>query len=303
MPRDKFAPPHPFKSFEARDRYRAVYDADAKRWPIPSEERRVRTQDGETYVRISGPEEAPPLVLLPGGRTNSMCWVELIEALSRGFRTYAIDAIYDDGRSVSAKPMSKTEDATAWLDNLFDELGLGAGINLMGLSFGGWMTAEYLLHAPDRVAKAVWLAPAGVVAPLSGEFISRSLVCIIPADWSFRWFTGWVMPDLAAVNAETGFFDAAISEMALSEACFKFRPWPNGGPRAITDEELAGIAAPVLYLVGEHERVCKDVGAAIERVRSVAPQIEVEVLPGVGHDISLLKPAEVSACVLKFLEA
>ena len=48
----------------------------------------------------------------------------MIEALSQDFRIYAVDAIYDDGRSVNSRPVKTTEDATGWLDRLFEALGL-----------------------------------------------------------------------------------------------------------------------------------------------------------------------------------
>lgn len=60
---------HPFKSVAARDSYLAFYERHAAEWPVPSETRMVDTEDGQTFVRISGSAEAPPLVLLPAGRT------------------------------------------------------------------------------------------------------------------------------------------------------------------------------------------------------------------------------------------
>ena len=178
----KSGDPHPFRSAEARERYLAFYDEHAKSWPVASEARTVHTDDGDTFMLISGPVDAPPLVLLPAGRTNSLCWTPVIEALSESFRTYAVDAIYDDGRSMSSRPIKTTADATGWLDRLFDALELADGVNLMGVSFGGWLAAEYLLHAPERLAKVVWLSPAGVVLPMSGEFLARSMMCLVPSE-------------------------------------------------------------------------------------------------------------------------
>jgi hypothetical protein len=96
----------PFTSQQARDRYLAHYDAMEKSWPIESENRTVTTEHGTTFMRVSGPADAPPLVLLPGGQSTSLVWKRVIEPLSARFRTYALDSIYDEGRSVPASGRS-----------------------------------------------------------------------------------------------------------------------------------------------------------------------------------------------------
>lgn len=291
---------HPFRSPEARESYLAFYEKQAARWPVASETRFVSTDDGQTFLRVCGDADGPPLVLLPAGRTPSTCWIPLVEALSKEFRIYAVDAIYDDGLSVSSRPIKTIDDATGWLDRLFDALGLESGITLMGISFGGWLTAEYVLHAPQRLAKAAWLSPAGTVLPMSGEFIARSMVCLIPSERAFRWVTGWIMAD--AAKSEPEFFEDAVAEMALSEKCFKFRMWPGGGPRKLSDDELRGIEVPVLYLVGENERIC-DPAAAVERLSQVAPQIRTVTIPGAGHDAVWVQTEAVSQSVMRFLDS
>jgi pimeloyl-ACP methyl ester carboxylesterase len=290
---------HPFKSAEARERYLAFYaDAAARQWPLPSEERTVTTADGETFMRISGPADAPPLVLLPGGRTNSLCWAPIIEPLSQQYRTYALDAIYDDGRSVNATPMKTPDDVAGWLDRLFDALGFDGDVNLMGVSFGAWSSAEYALRHGDRLAKMVWLSPAGTVANISGKFVTFGMLCMIPSERSFGAFTRWIMP--YAAKDDPDFVSDAVTEMVVSEKCFKFRNWP-GGPRKLTDEELAGLDVPVLYMVGDHERVCAKPLEAVQRVRTVAPQIEVEVFPDAGHDLTWIHTDAVVSRTLAFL--
>lgn len=291
---------YPFKSVAARDTYLAFYERHAAEWPVPSESLTIETEDGSTFVRVSGPVDGPPLVLLPAGRTPSTCWIPLVESLSARFRTYAVDAIYDDGLSVSARPIKTTADAVGWLDRLFDGLGLTSGITLMGISFGGWLSAEYLLHAPERLERVALVSPAGVVLPMSAEFIARSMVCLIPSERAFRWVTKWIMADAAASDPE--FFEDAVAEMALSERCFKFRMWPGGGPRKLNDDELAGITVPVLYVVGENERIC-DPKAAAARLDEVAPQIEKSVIRGAGHDAVWVQTDAVRRAVLQFVEA
>lgn len=62
---------HPFRSAEAKTKYLAYYDEAVKQWSVQSEGRMVDTSYGQTAVRVSGAEDAPPLVLLPWAGT---CW-------------------------------------------------------------------------------------------------------------------------------------------------------------------------------------------------------------------------------------
>jgi pimeloyl-ACP methyl ester carboxylesterase len=150
----------PFISQQARDRYLDHYEAREKSWPVESENRTVTTDHGTTFLRVSGPAGAPPLVLLPGGQSTSLVWRRVIEPLSARFRTFALDSIFDQGRSVPSRPMRDVADLTAWLDGVLDALGLTDGINMAGISYGAYATAEYALHAPQRLRRIVWLSPS-----------------------------------------------------------------------------------------------------------------------------------------------
>ena len=78
--------------------------------------------------------------------------------------------------------------------------------------------------------------------------------------------------------------------------------WPGGGPRKLTDDELAGITVPMLYVVGENERIC-DPRAAVTRLDEVASQIEKSVIHGFGHDAVWVQTDAVRRAVLQFVEA
>ena len=62
----KYSPCHPFKSEEAKSEYFNFLEKKEKRWPVDSENHMVKISFGETFVRVSGPVNAPPFVLLPG---------------------------------------------------------------------------------------------------------------------------------------------------------------------------------------------------------------------------------------------
>lgn len=122
-------------------------------WPVPSTMRMVHTCYGETFVRISGPEGAMPMVLLSDLGGNSLHAIPIIEALSANYRTYAVDSVYDYGRSIPCRATDSIDDVINWLDELFDARFL-VDVNLVGISYGGWMAGQYALRRLDRLRAA-----------------------------------------------------------------------------------------------------------------------------------------------------
>jgi pimeloyl-ACP methyl ester carboxylesterase len=59
---------------------------------------------------------------------------------------------------------------------------------------------------------------------------------------------------------------------------------------------------PTLVLVGDHEKVYSPV-KAIARLKSVARQIQVEMVPGAGHDLTIVQAELVNRKILDFLGA
>lgn len=288
----------PFTSQQARDRYLAHYDALEKSWPIESENRTVATEHGTTFLRVSGPADASPLVLLPGGQSTSLVWRRMIEPLSAQFRTYALDSIYDLGRSVPARPMRNVADLTAWLDDVLDALGLTDGVNMAGISYGAYATAEYALHAPRRLRKIVWVAPVMVAAPLSQEFVERLRPCAGPGREPLEAFCRWVMPSLAALGGPD--LDRRVDEILLARECYGMMMPPVRG-LALPEEELASIGVPALYILGERDGATDNPREVLAHLAAVAPEIETMLVPEAGHDAVVAQPKLIADRMLEFL--
>jgi len=293
-------PYHPFRSAKAREQYLRLYDMRAKKWPVPSETRMVDTSYGHTFVRISGSAGAPPLVLMHGSSGNSLQWIPNIEALSGFFTTYAVDNIYDYGRSVYTRPIKSPDDFTHWLDELFRALEPGNAINLMGLSYGGWLTCHYALRFPKRLDKIVLLAPAFTVLPLRPAWFMRAVVGFLPHRTFARNFMYWLAEDLVRKD-EAGrmMAEEMADEAFLAMRCFK--PKLMVYPKVLKDKILQSISLPALYLVGENEKLYS-ARKAIQRLNEVAPRIKAEIIPGAGHDLTFVQADMVNRKVIKFLK-
>jgi pimeloyl-ACP methyl ester carboxylesterase len=289
---------HPFRSATAKKRYLALYDARAREWPVPSETRMIAGAFGYTLVRISGPADAPPLVLLHGISSNSLAWLPNIKALSAHHRVYAIDHVFDFGRSVYTRPLRNAADHLAWLDELFDSLGLATGVRLAGLSYGGWLAARYALHAPRRLARVVLLAPVCTVLPLATGWIARAVLCLLPHPWFTRSFLRWLLPNLAAQGGPPGStFTNVANEALLALRSFKSRRLVPAD--VFSDAELAAIKVPALFMVGVNEKIYSPLKAC-QRLNTVAPQIQTQVLADAGHDLSVVRADRVNAEILRF---
>jgi pimeloyl-ACP methyl ester carboxylesterase len=292
---------HPFKSPEAKEQFLKVYDQRGKNWPVPSTNRLIKIEYGPTFVRISGPETAPPLVLLHGAGGNSLMWIPNVKELSEKFRTYAVDMIDGGGRSVYTRPIQTADHLTEWLDQLFAALHLEDHINLAGLSYGGWVTCQYALRFPQRLSGIVMLAPAGAVLPFSKEWIQRAIRMIQPEKENIREFFFWLMEDTAKKDdLSRQMLDGFVEDAYLALQSFKSKPPVN--PVVLTDEQWQSMKVPALFLVGRNEKIYSPV-EAVERLNRVAPQIKTQIVPDAGHDLTIVQAKMVNQIILGFFRS
>lgn len=292
---------YPFKSVKAKEQYLDHYDKRAREWPVASESKVVQTSYGKTFIRISGPINSPSLVLLPSTSASSLIWMPNIKALSVHYRVYAVDNIYDFGRSVNTRNIKVSDDMMNWLDELFTTLELGDSINLMGLSFGGWLASQYTLAHPNRLNKVIWLAPAATLFEFPRDWAWRGILSALPHRYFMKKFmVEWLFEDLLKKNDESSLkqLDELVDDAMMGLKCFKFRMPVT--PSVLTDNELQGIKVPTLFLVGENEKLYP-AKKAVERLNTLAPQIQTEIIPDAGHDLTIVQAELVNKKVLDFL--
>lgn len=290
---------HPFKTQKAKEEYLKLYDDRAKKWPIPSTTKIVNTSYGKTFVRISGLHVGEPLVLMHGIGGNSLQWMSNIESLSKQYKVFAIDNINDNGRSIPTKNISSANDYISWLDELFDELGFKEGVNVVGLSYGGWIASQYVLRFPDRINKLVLLAPVGTVEQLSIGWIARAVLIALPFKLFSRKFVVWLAEDTLK-NRKNGnsLVEEHIDETFMAVRSFKRKRMVN--PTVLSDEELNNMEVPVLFIVGENEKIYSPRNV-IERLNRVAPKIKTKLIKNAGHDLAMAQPEIVNDSILAFL--
>jgi pimeloyl-ACP methyl ester carboxylesterase len=278
-----------------------MYEEREHLWPVKFEPITVNTSYGDTYVRMSGPTRGKPMVLLHGGGSNSLNWAANVTDFSAEYRVFAVDNIYDNGRSVYTRRIQTSYDFVTWLNELFDALGLADDIILVGLSYGGWIAGQYALTHQQRLEKLVLLAPIGTVSKISLSWIIRAVLCAIPHRVFTKRFMYWLLEDLVNKDEQSrAVVDEFVKEGYI--AIRSFAPKKLINPTVLSDGELQSIHVPLFILIGEHEKIYADsVNAVIQRLKNVVPSVHTAIIPNAGHDLTLVQTELVNEKILTFL--
>ncbi|HEX9185834.1 MAG TPA: alpha/beta hydrolase [Vicinamibacteria bacterium] len=264
----------------------------------------IDTPSARTFVRASGRPTDPPLVLLAGTRGTSLMWVHMIAALAARHRTYALDTVHDVGLSVPRRETWPPEALVGWLDEVFRVLVPEGPLDLMGMSYGGWLAGLYSLRFPERVRKVVLLAPGGIAVRFSLAFFVRVMMILairVPgaSEDTLRRVLRWVFEDAFRDEACRRYVEGDLAWMLGAGRYFVLprMVWPT----VLDDEAWRRWSVPGLFLVGEREKIYSPT-AALRRLRRVAPLVRAEIVPGAGHDLTVVQPHLVASRVLDFLD-
>lgn len=244
---------------------RAYYNGVLDRFPFGR--RYVETTFGQTFVLTAGQESSPPIILLHGSCSNSAFWFSEIMALANWFRVYAVDIIGEAGNSDEHRPDLVSDAFAHWMSDVLDALGLEKAV-LVGNSLGGWMALKFATAHPERVAKLILIASAGL-AQTRPEFLS-SVEQARRADGT--------APVNSAIIGEQSIPKEVLDFMNLIVANYD----PIENLPVFADELLRRLNMPVLFIDGEDD-VIIDAQRSAERLTSLVPSAVVRLLPGSGH--------------------
>ena len=281
-----------YKSPEAKARFMEIYDEKMKEWPVPYEDVFVDTSYGTVHVIVSGPENAPPVLLLHASGVAGWSWKYNVKDLSQNYRTYTIDLIGDVGKSefTDLKHILKTgQDQADLYAEITDKLGVEKAY-VVGASEGGFIGTNYALYHPERVEKLALLGPMGyagatqaVIRIMFAQFFPLKPV----QDSTFR----WAFSDAAVLNEDFGEWFRLFMTNYNS---VKVAPLP------FSAEQRQSLQVPVLFVFGERDNLVGDPAAARALVQDV-PDVRVEVVEA-GHLMGGEQPEQVDALITEFFE-
>jgi pimeloyl-ACP methyl ester carboxylesterase len=259
------------------EQYRALLRA----WPVPSEQLRVPTCQGETFVVACGPREAPPVVLLHGSGTNAAMWMGDVASWARHLRLYAVDMIGEPGLSAPSRPDLASDAYARWLDDVLAGLSV-TRTSIVGISLGGWLALDYAIRRPERVERLALLCPGGVGRQKWGVLVAVAF--LLPfGRWGLRKALRLVLGTSLEAAAETPEARAFVDHMMLIQR--HFRPRRDKLP-VFDDHALARLSMPMLVIVGGRDALL-DSHDTRRRLNRSAPHATVRLLPGTGHFLPL----------------
>ena len=242
------------------------------------------------YYEVHG--EGPAVVLAHGVGGNHVSWFQQVPVLARSYRVITFDH-RGFGKSSDLRGLGRSafaDDLEALLDELRTERAA-----LVGQSMGGGTCMGLLARAPARVAALVMADSVQGLEEVDGN---RVILAEARANSSGLGQLERVLgEDFLRRRDAPGFLYAQLAGFNATDRHNlrgTFNPLMH--PR-----ELAATRVPVLFIVGEHDRLFPP--AAVQAAqRETAGSFYVEI-SGAGHSAYFERPVEFNDSVLSFLQA
>jgi pimeloyl-ACP methyl ester carboxylesterase len=261
-----------FKTQQGKTAVMKFYDSQLEQWNVPYDTMNVNTRYGNTFIITCGGGSAPPLILLHGSGMNSCMWLEDAREYSRSHRVYIVDIPGEAGRSDENQLQLKGPYYEDWLLDIFDALAIEKA-ELIGISFGAWLSIKFTICYPGKVSKLVLLSPLGI-SPQKKCFLFILMSCMILGK-----------------RGIDKLYDKINSNLAVPEEMLKYQKLigDNFNTRnelipLFSDTELKRLVMPVIMFVGDKDIIIHSEKTA-KRLKSLVPHAKINILPGVGHTL------------------
>ncbi len=153
-----------YKSDEGRRAMAHWYEHFVARLGTEVEFVQVETRFGQTNVLVTGPKDAPPLWCFHGAMASAPAALAQVPELARRFRIYFPDTVGQPGRSTEMRLDWQGLEHGHWVVDVLDGLGVSS-IRAIGVSLGGYVLLRAAQVAPERVERAVFWVPGGLIKP------------------------------------------------------------------------------------------------------------------------------------------
>ena len=186
--------------------------------------------------------------------------------------------------------MKLRADYAKWLREVFEGLNIER-CDLLGHSYGGWLTLNMAIAYPDRLRKIVLLAPAASFCPLS--FVTKLILYL----GEFK-----IHPPARSVLQVAAAKGTVLEETFIHhiEMVTRYCRPASMYPTVYTDAELKQIDLPALLLIGAGEKIYNP-EKAIARAQRWMSHLTAEVIANAGHLLIMDQPEIINAHILKFL--
>jgi len=253
----------------------------------PITARRLELADGTVSYFRSG-QGRPTLFLHSAGEAAR--WLPLHDRLSAVAEVIAPDHP-GFGESNEFPALGSVSDLAPHYITILDELGLER-VDVVGVSFGGWVAAELAARAPDRVANLVLMAPAGLHLPHNPV---ANLFAMSPEQVVRSLFHNQAIADAILAIAPT---TAEVVRQYRDFAAFARFCWPDLSSEDL-EGRLANITAPTRVIAAGDDRVVPR--EHCDRYVAAIPGAELTTIDECGHALYGERLDQVAEAVLAHL--
>lgn len=268
------------------------YDRRLSLWTVEYRIERILTRFGHTQVLISGEKHEKSIILLHAMGLNLTSWAPNVEALSKHYRVYAVDAIGDQGRSIVRRDYPEnSHEYGQWLNDIIDTLGLNE-VNIIGCSMGGWIGHSYAIEYPEKMKHLVLISPAAGI-PQKTKWMGILLKML---------FTNNELKLKEVSKKLLGPYQASKDWIDyMAKASKDPKSAKLGNPKEFSDEQLARTGGKVLLLIGDSEYIYKSTDDVLDRAKMHIPNLTAKIIPNAGHLGTWDNPVFVNSEIISFV--
>jgi 3-oxoadipate enol-lactonase len=241
--------------------------------------------------QMTGPEDAPVVLLGSSLGTTREMWAPQLEPLSERFRVIAFDHRGHGGSEVPPGPYS-IEDLGGDVVDLLNEL-LVEKASYVGISLGGAVGLWLAENAPDRFHRFVLICPPAYPAAGAQVWIDRAAQVRAEGTRSIVDATlgRWFLPEFKDLDP--------VREQLLNSSDEGYAACCEALGAMDLRDKLAEITAPVLLVTAE-----SDTSIPPETVVPLASQIpgaQLEIIENAAHLVSYSHPEVINHLLLAHL--
>lgn len=223
----------------------------------PKKSEVVHVNGIDLYYEVFGRGE--PLLLLHGWTQTSQFWLEYTEDFAKEYEVYAID-LRGHGKTSPLTEQFSIEKVALDIKLLIDQLNLKK-INAIGLSYGGLVLLQFVVHNPNQVEKMVLIGASHQYAGGKNEELNNKF-------------------DLN--NLPTEFLEQLQREHHHGQQQIEALFNPNLKYEiSLTEQEVKSIQTESLVISGDRDEIM-GMDSAVDLHR-LLPNSQLWIVPDAGH--------------------
>lgn len=241
------------------------------------------------------------IILIHGYTANKNVWIRFAHSFSDQYRVVIPDLAGHGDSGFSPEWDYSIAAQAERIAKLMAALNIESA-HIVGNSMGGFIAADFAITYPAETKSLALFDPAGLHSPVPSEADTlraeghNPFLPTTPAE--FEQFYGLTMeqppylPGIVLDTVESYYINNRDRHRQIFEDFF---------PRELTTEELQRVSAPALLVWGASDRIIHVSAAQLWQQK--LPNIEVDILDGIGHMPMVEAPAATAARYQIFLNS